>query len=241
MKFRILIVMIASVGLAVSGLANAVPITHNDYTLNPTTNIVTHTDGTEWLQWDVTKGQSILDALGAYAGEGWVLAGDAQMAELFGRFGWSLEMDMLEYPRFQAIDGSYTSGGDDSEHDAFLELFGLTESIEGGYYGYGIDSWMRAVVGYGIYDDDCYATTGSGDRCHGIVNVQSDSIIHFNGTTNFRNDSVYMRALGQLASQDMSYSGVALVRAAEVPEPASLLFLVLGTFGLALRRFKKQS
>jgi hypothetical protein len=56
MKFRILITMIAIVGVAFSGLANSTPISYNNYTLNEDTNIVTHTDGTEWFQWDKTLG-----------------------------------------------------------------------------------------------------------------------------------------------------------------------------------------
>jgi hypothetical protein len=79
--------MIASAGLAVSGLANAVPITHYGYTLNPSTNIVTHTDGTEWLKWDQTLNESIDSALSIYASQGWMLASNTQMAGLFADFG----------------------------------------------------------------------------------------------------------------------------------------------------------
>jgi hypothetical protein len=230
MKFRILIVMIASVGLAVSGLANAVPITHNDYTLNPTTNIVTHTDGTEWLQWDVTKGQSISDALGTYAGDGWVLAGNAQMAALFGNFGWSVGTDENTQTY---IDGIYTSGVDDSTYDEFLELFGLTINVEGGYYGYGVNSLMNAEVYFGGDLD--------GDGNYNRAYVKSDIIFNWGGQSSEQADRMGMFPDDYPESDSRYDIGVALVRMASVPEPASLAIFALGTFGLALRRFKKQS
>ena len=46
---------------------NAALITHNGYMLNTNTNIVTG-GGLEWLQWDVTLGMSISDALTNVAG-----------------------------------------------------------------------------------------------------------------------------------------------------------------------------
>jgi hypothetical protein len=233
MKFRILTIMIASVCMAVSGLANAVPITHNDYTLDPTTNIVTHTDGTEWLQWDVTKGQSISDALDIYAGAGWALAGNAQMAALYGNFGWSVGIDDNS---FFSHYSSYTSGIDDSSMDKLIELFGATDTVSGNNFGIGIDSYVTTQASYGSDND--------ADGLYKRAEVYSDN--YYLSTDNgsgwyYRGDLAWISEDFISVGRGEDVAGVALVREVAVPEPASLAIFALGTFGLALRRFKKQS
>jgi hypothetical protein len=238
MKFRILIVLIASVGLAVSGLANAVPITHYGYTLNPTTNIVTHTDGTEWLQWDVTKGQSISDALDTYAGAGWVLAGNAQMAALFGNFGWEVGTD--ENTSYDAYD-SYTNGADDSTYDEFLDLFGLTYFGSGAADGFGdgVDAYEAVSI---LFGDDA-----DGNGKYNVASVGSDFRFYprDGGVQLYGYNANVGGALRYCGCQTIYVNGpnlgIALTRTAYVSEPASLAIFALGTFGLALRRFKKQS
>jgi hypothetical protein len=225
--------MIASVGLAVSGLANAVLITHNDYTLNSTTNIVTHTDGTEWLQWDVTKGQSISDALGNYAIDGWKLAGNAQMATLFGHFGWPVGTDeSTNYVQ----SSSYTHGIDDSSMDKFIELFGYTYRFSGGSFGVGVAAHDVAVAIFGSDLDN--------DNRYNLAEIRTDyTFTYSDGNTDEYGDKAYLENdIDHNYGYDIKNSvyGVVLVREALVPEPASLAIFALGTIGLALRRFKKQ-
>jgi hypothetical protein len=232
MKFRILIVMISSVGLAVSGLANAATITYNNYTLNPSTNIVTHTDGTEWLQWDVTEGDSISEALISYASDGWVLAGNDLMATLFGHFGWNVGSDENTMYNIQKIN--YTPLDDVTPMDEFIELFGATSVSVGGNVGIGNASLVTSRAWFGSDDDD--------DGLYNMVAVMSDySATQSNGSTAWVNNRAMVTT--ELAHDNYSdnYYGVALVRSAPVSEPASLAIFVLGTIGLALRRFKKQS
>ncbi|WP_339806835.1 hypothetical protein [uncultured Marinobacter sp.] len=82
---RVFLSLIACVlaGNAYSGL-----ITHNNYTLDTDTNIVTG-GGLEWLQWDETLGLSIDDVTdpnSQYAQAGWSVVSDQQMAALFNEW-----------------------------------------------------------------------------------------------------------------------------------------------------------
>jgi hypothetical protein len=222
MRFRILISMIASVCLGISGLANSAIITHNNYTLNPDTNIVTHTDGTEWLQWDVTKGKSIDIALTTFASQGWMLVSNAQMAGLFTDFGWG---NFLYDNDFSSNVETYTADTDISTMDMFIELFGVTYNscpnikspcFTQALFGSDLDSdglykFTEIISDYagrrgGVYDDKAYVTPDRYDR-HYILD----------------------------------YGGVALIRQIVVPEPSSVLIFALGLMGLASRRFMKQA
>jgi hypothetical protein len=233
MRFRILITMIASVCLAVCGLANAVPITHNDYTLNTDTNIVSHTDGTEWLQWDVTNGDSISGALDEYEKDGWALAGYAQMSKLFGDFGWTAGTDPTGRYR---VNGDYVSSTDESSYDQFLELFGVSNTDAGGSFGYGFDSFINVEARFGDEQGTTsyfsYATVRSDYRFISSNNeYPTGAMAAYYSTPGMARDDI----------DPYSIQGVALVRTATVTEPTSLAIFALGTFGLALRRFKKQS
>jgi hypothetical protein len=228
MKFRILITMIASVCLTVSGLANAVPITHNNYTLNDSTNIVTHTDGTEWLQWDVTKGISIKDALHIYASDGWVLAGNVQMGALFADFGWFSDPD----ESVQTSNASpFTDGIDESPMDMFLMLFGNTRENSGYPYGTGTNAFFGIDALYGDDED--------GDNFYNLARVLSDRTYLGSGIGGIAfttSDKFFYSSNSRL-----SPNSVALVRVKYVPEPSTLAIFALGMIGLASRRFKKQS
>jgi hypothetical protein len=228
MKFRILITMIASVCLTVSGLANAALITHNNYTLNDSTNIVTHTDGTEWLQWDVTQGKSIKDALDIYTSDGWVLAGNVQMGALFADFGWFSDPD--ENVR-SGTASPFTDGIDESPMDMFLMLFGNTLQDAGYPYGTGNNALLLT---YALYGDDADADNG-----YNSAQVVSDYTwvgISRGGSAVTNRDNTFLSH----EYLEPTY-GIALVRVIEVPEPSTLAIFALGMIGLASRRFKKQS
>jgi len=99
--------------------ANASLLTYNGYTLDTDTNIVS--DGTtQWLQWDETSGMSIDQALTQYSSDGWTLASNQQMSDLFNGFGFG-------NPDFNALeDGEQQrSGLTASIYSQFVELFGV--------------------------------------------------------------------------------------------------------------------
>jgi hypothetical protein len=229
MKFRILIVMIASAGLAVSGLANAVPITHYGYTLNQSTNIVTHTDGTEWLKWDQTLDKSIDSALSIYASQGWMLASNTQMAGLFADFGFANGTD----EETTYFSGSPYVGGTDVEpHDFFIQLFGTTSYTEGPNYGTGNDAYQAAKSLFGADLDK--------DGRFNIAFVMSDGT-HINDGQMQHGAHLMDQFWNTLSSTSRDDVGIALVRVAEVDEPGSFAIFTLGLICLGFRRFKKQT
>jgi hypothetical protein len=241
MRFRILITMIASVGIAVSGLANAALITHNNYTLNPSTNIVTHTDGTEWLQWDETKGMSISGALRRYASEGWVLAGNTQMSELLSDFGFNVSIDENIETVFQSPETRTT---DDEWIDHLQALFGVHKLWEGDDYDRGVGVNANAVT-YVNYGSDL-----DGDLKYSRLIAETDFLIIADdrwGGPDYIYDIYGYAAVvqydhgGPTADTVDPLFGVALVRVTSVPEPSTLAIFALGMIGLASRRFKKQS
>jgi hypothetical protein len=216
--------MIASVCLAVCGLANAALITHNNYTLNTDTNIVSHTDGTEWLQWDVTLNMTIDSALSSYASQGWMLASNTQMAGLFTDFGWgSSLLDDDNTVSYMA----YSHRTEESSSDKFIALFGITSS--GGF-----QSLQSNALFGNDPDQDGFikiASIGS-DRC-----IRDCSFSY--GTT--MDDFASFTRDSHPYDEQRSSGGIALVRVAVVPEPSASLIFVLGLMGLASRRFKKQA
>jgi len=230
--------MIASVCMAVSGLANAVPITHNDYTLNPTTNIVTHTDGTDWLQWDVTIGESINSALSKYASEGWMLASNAQMAGLFTDFGWG---SSVQEDDTVATIGTYSASADESAMDEFIELFGTTYSNQVGCSQLDILCQRRTSALFGSDLDD--------DGFFQYAHVHSDFLLcdlwecyESPDFARIVSDSYSFRSL--IDADRIMYDagfGVALTRVVDVPAPSTILIFALGLMGLASRRFIKTS
>jgi hypothetical protein len=230
MKFRILKTTIVSTFLLVSGLAEAGLILHNNYSLNTDTNIITN-NGTEWLQWDVTIGESISSALGTYASEGWMLASNSQMAGLFSDFGWgsSVQEDGHIYTR-----GTFSARTDDSSMDKFIELFGTTtnsrcreRSGAGGFTCSRISSFYGSDL-----DDDGY---------YKAVRISSDYVYCRDGCRKIEDEAQITGDYYANVSYVSSEAGIALVRVVEVPAPSTVLIFALGLMGLASRRYKKQS
>jgi hypothetical protein len=225
MRFRILVIMIASVCLPFSSLNNAALITHNNYTLNTDTNIVTNTDGTEWLQWDVTEGMSIVSALGQHASEGWVLAGNEDMASLFTDFGFfSGTAEGSSYTSYTP----YVDGTDNSEQDFFIQLFGYTEANTAAYYGLGIDAYIQSKALYG--------SDMNGDSQYNLADVSSD----FTSSGNTVVARSAMFGASYLSGSIYSGVGVAMIRTSKVSAPPVVAIFALGLMGLGFRRLKKQ-
>lgn len=114
----------------ISFFSNASVISYQGYTLNQTNKSVS--DGQlEWLQWNQTVGMSISQALSKYASEGWRLASNTDVSQLFNRFRFSddpLKFGADEnkiYFSNQQFNGSI----DDIKTDKtlqFIALFGYT-------------------------------------------------------------------------------------------------------------------
>jgi hypothetical protein len=225
-------------------------ITYNGYTLNDTTNIVT--DGTtEWLQWDLTSGQTINQALANYSADGWTLASNSQMANLFNTYGFGT-------PFFSDLeDGVQQRNNATNEfHTQFVTLFGAVSSF--------IDQCATLISGpcrpisdagtsalFGSDNDDNYkaaiitiAGTGYSYDPNGQIIAQ--------GATQINSAQI----LGDIYSPDSSPvlvpggifgqgpSGVALVRTQPivnnaVPEPSAIALLCIALAGMGFTRRKK--
>ncbi len=221
--------------MTVSSLTvSSAPITHNGYTLETTTNIVTG-GGLEWLQWDVTVGQTINTALGTYAADGWVLASNTDMKNLFdvffpvGTFGVAWDTNENSYR------GGYTqwNTSENSVQNNFIELFGDTQMAGGGSPGNVEDPYTssRAAFGHDLDNDGLYNLT-----------IVMDDRTLLNGSTG---DAYQTMGRDMWGSNDSgAWFGVALVRDItlvqstniNVPEPSTLLLMSAGLLGLGIRR-----
>jgi len=189
-------------------------------------NIVTG-GGLEWLKWDVTKGQSINQALVANAG--WKLATNVQMASLFnsfqfGKTDWSADESRLQ------LHATPWSVGEDSTHNIFMQLFGHTLKLGSGGYSATDPHQITAAL---------FGNDTNGNNLYNYASVHDD----FQGAP--------WGAVGALAflTEDKYDAtafnfGVALVREVrvvpptQVSLPGSLSLLALGFVALGFRRRK---
>ena len=197
-----------------------------DYSLDSETNIVTDKgNNLEWLQWSVTRGQSITDALAHYASDGWGLASGSQIAGLFNTFD-------LSYGNFTWQDGqsnTYYSPEDgiteskDDRELIFVSLFGDTVNLiglqaSGALFGFNDNdnTYNWAQVG----DDAQFSVFGQ--LVDGLY-IEGESRLQFN----FSNIANFQSSLG-----------VALVRSSDlnaVPEPSALALFALALAGILIR------
>lgn len=234
MRFKPLITSVIFT-LVLSNFAQAGLI--EDYVLNEDTNIVIDkANSIEWLQWDQTTGMSINEALAVYSSQGWTLATNSQMAELFNTFN-------LSYGQFIWTD----------EENAQQEYTGPTDGIA-------LEDWVNdpELQFVNLFADT--AVTWPNEGTCGASDCLQMSAAYFGSDND--NDGQYKLARvyddvqfdegngyedwGSLAEMsadfididtDTAYSrGVALVRAVNVPEPASAAFLILAAVALLARR-----
>jgi hypothetical protein len=238
MKIKMLNPAIAGLVLALSSFANAGVITYNGYTLDTQTDIVTAGDGLEWLQWDVTKGQSISSALQANGvfgsrnyGAGWALASNAQMASLFNDFGFN---STLQDDTTIHTGSPYTFGSDNTNYDHFIDLFGAIFQLSGTFFdfGTGVDQISRTRALFGSDEDN--------DTLYKEAGVHSDY-------TRDSSTNPYHAYIFQDIWSDSTTNpefGVALVRLktqVDAPEPSTLAIFALGLSGLILSRRRQVS
>jgi hypothetical protein len=214
---------------------HATIVTHNGYSLNTETNIVTG-GGLEWLQWDETLNNSINGVDRTQAGGGWGIASNQQMKELFDAF-----FPPDPYPIWDATEGtdqSISIAWDSEELSPlrdFTSVFGDTwrraceirgdntkncnkdgvepRSISNAFFGSDLDSdprFDRARV------EEDY-TLDAGPRVVGSVAIHGNFIDP--GSSAFR-------------------AGVALVRSplTPVPAPPALILFAFGLAGLGLTK-----
>lgn len=212
--------------LLASNLSFAGLITYGGYTLNEETNIVTDTStDLEWLQWDVTVGMSISEAMAAYAPDGWELATNVQMASLFEAFGFnSTTEESVSITTF----GSYIQGSDDTPYDMFITLMGTTHILDPTIFtlhGDGFDAyrWAGAFFGNDLDNDSSYnQAIVSSDFTYNSRNYPAHAALYEDG--------------GFTTSDSIGSYGVALVRTVDVPVPSTLVIFALGILGLGMHR-----
>ncbi|MCW8833311.1 MAG: PEP-CTERM sorting domain-containing protein [Colwellia sp.] len=202
-------------------------ITHNGYTLNEDTNVISG-KGMEWLQWDVTFLTSIDVALSLYGADGWKLASNQQMSELFNSFGlashnlWDADENTSQF-----LTSPFERGEDitiDPELQ-FLSLFGFTRGLTEGW-------WDLQKETSAIFGNDLDA-----DGLYNIASVTDDyELAPF---MRQKTNSVSLRS-DVFTNKQYGGFGIALVRTTSVPEPTTLAIFALGMLGLASRKFNKR-
>lgn len=207
--------------------ANAGLITHNGYTLNEDTNVISG-NGTEWLQWDVTFLTSLDVALSLYGADGWKLASNQQMSELFNSFGLASNNLWDADENTSQLLSSPFERGEDITNDPelqFLSLFGFTRGLTEGW-------WDLQKETSAIFGNDL-----DGDGLYNIASVTDDyELAPF---MRQRANSVSLQS-DVYTNRQYGGFGIALVRTSSVPEPSTFAIFTLGLLGLASRKFKKK-
>jgi hypothetical protein len=223
-------IMLASCLLVASMASQAALISYNGYERDTAKNYVTG-GGLEWLMWDVTKGQSINEALAAYGGAGWKLASNTQVASMFNTFKfnnavWSIDESVNQYaPKDWGPEES-------GPYFEFINLFGATYTMTQGWAPNDPWTYARAFFGSdannnGLYsyaevkEDDFYVALSLNIPREAEAKLTRDI---FNSSEGYRD------------------TGVALVRdirvlpPSQVSLPGSLSLLALGLVALGFRR-----
>ncbi|REL30883.1 PEP-CTERM sorting domain-containing protein [Thalassotalea euphylliae] len=207
----------------------------SDYSLDSDSNIVTDSgNNLEWLQWSVTDGMSIDQALSTYANDGWQLASTAQMSDLFNTFDFSY--GQFTWGEGGEVDQSHNSGSDgrteaaDDRELMFVSLFGNTY-LEFSLNENGLSmQYAGALFGFSG-GDDYYKIAFVRDDFDFERGIMQD----YNGATAVN----YREFLTDGFREDL---GVALVRSTEstaVPEPAPLVLVAFGLIALVCTRRAK--
>jgi hypothetical protein len=212
--------------LWVSNSATAALITHNGYTLNEDTNIVTG-GGLDWLQWDETTGMTIENIINDHNFDGWSVATETQVFSMYSNLFKFLSPSLtLDYASENAnkMDTIIQLFGSTFQHSNHHPSYVYAGSLE---YAQATYSTGTGYSGIGIYGEYTFTKspiqidpTSAYEEYGAHVTVGNDYNWHYNTVD--------------------PASGVVLVKDVnQVPEPSSLAIFALGIIGLASRRFKK--
>jgi len=200
-----------------SGIANAGIISYKNYTHDESTNFVIG-NSLEWLQWDVTIGQSIDQALGGiattYDGGGWRLASNVEMSSLFNTFDFGMTFTPAESIT-QSHTLAYDSINELGPHNTFIDMFGDTYAA-GGYFLDNGDPFRDSRAYYGSDADD--------DNHYNIANVSDDYIER--DFTKYGSKAELVFDDWFPSSRVYGRAGVALVR--EIPAPSTFYIFTVG-------------
>jgi len=221
MKYVILTLFV--IGLF-SSTSQASIISFNGYVHDDSTDIVTG-GGLEWLQWDVTDGMTINQALASNSG--WRLATNTEMSTLFNSFTFGLLFDSDENTS-QSLQTPWDLT-EVSPYLDFVSLFGNTwteatldhasEPLFSSSAWFGTDLDNDTFYNYSFVNDDFLNSNGSSLMPHSAGMVAD---FNFNSA-----DSASDRR------------GVALVKTiTTVPEPSTVAIFSLGILGLIIRKQK---
>ena len=195
--------LLATVLMLWFGTMHAALVSHHGYTLDTETNIVTG-GGLEWLQWDVTLGDSVNTALGNHAANGWRVATNTEMSTLLNAFPFGMVFDDIESTQ-QTI--SLASEGDKAAE--FIALFGETQ--------------LSSPT-----NKRSQATYGTDLNANGYINhtyIEYWSSINRLFVADYRDAGPYVFFT---VDTPLANGGVALVRLEGIPIPAALWLLGSG-------------
>ena len=192
--------------------------TYKNYTLDRDANIV-YGGGLEWLQWDKTVGFSAMDALAVYRADGWRLATNQEMADLFNSFDLNGVFDADENSGLKTQLKTPRNSYDEANY--FIELFGDTYRAAGFTYN-SIDPVEYSGAVYGSDED------GNGKLKSAEV---MDEYFHEGGYDVW--GVAYISSDTLLPDRVADPRGIALVREiSQVPLPSTFSLYLMAIFGL---------
>lgn len=229
-------IICAFIIIIISQSSHSASISYYGYTLDTDTNIVTG-GGLEWLQWDQTEGMSVDTALSTFGDNGWRLASNVEMANLFNAFSFGLSFDSLENTS-QSININWVES-EDLPTNHFLSLFGQTfnynEDCE-------LDCTLFDSVDTMITAQAAFGSDMDGDGFFNIARVTDDGWEFPNfgfPIENFTSGLASMSSDSRASDFSQDHSGVALVRVSPVPVPAAAWLFGSALLGLANIKRKK--
>lgn len=230
-------ILLTSCLMFTSMASQAALISHYGYERDSSSNIVKG-GGLDWLMWDVTKGQSISQALSNFSG--WRLASNTEMATLFNTFEFG-KSDWTSKERGHQEGRLSWTPEEKSSTNHFLSLFGVTRIAA---ECTSPDAVICVEPGEGLQVATAlYGSDVNMDGYYMVAEIVDDYQMRWTGVTDIVNYGGYALIQGDYIRGDEWFEGVgvALVRTSttapdQVPLPSSIGLLAFGLAALGLRR-----